>query len=368
MGMDVLVALSGGVDSAVAAALVQRQGHRVRAVTMSIWREGRYQGGGRDACFGEGEKEDIAAAQQIAGLLGIPHQVLDCADIYEKVVVDNFRQEYLDGRTPNPCVRCNSLIKFAALPLLARRSGFAFERFATGHYARLAEVEGRCQLRAALDPSRDQSYFLYRLNQEQLAQTMFPLGELRKSEVRRLAGELGLPVAEKPDSQDFYSGDYRELIGVEESPGLIVDQEGKQLGVHSGSWNYTIGQRRGLGISHPDPLYVVEIDQRQNRVVVGTAAAVVRTSLVTRDSNWVSIATPVAPFAAQIKVRSSAPTIACQVFPTPGGDFRAEFPEGIAAVPPGQSAVLYQGDILLGGGVIKPAVEDRTQPVCGKVD
>ncbi|MDR1518688.1 MAG: tRNA 2-thiouridine(34) synthase MnmA [Planctomycetota bacterium] len=353
--MEILVGLSGGVDSAVTAALLQARGHRVTGAAMSLWREGKYRGGGKDACFGAGEKEDIAAAGDVCRRLGIPFRVFDCSDAYEKIVLENFRREYLAGRTPNPCVRCNSLVKFGVLPELAAAAGLAFDRFATGHYARIEAGGGRTRLFRGLDPAKDQSYFLYRLGQEQLARILMPLGELTKGEVRELAREFSLPQHDKPDSQDFYSGDHRELLGVEDRPGPIVDAAGKTLGRHNGCWNFTIGQRKGLGVAHPTPLYVREINPERNEVVVGGFGAALSHRLTAADCNWLSIPAPEEPFEAGLRVRSSGDIVPCRVAPGRDGGFAAEFPDGVLAAAPGQSAVLYRGDMLLGGGVIASA-------------
>jgi tRNA-specific 2-thiouridylase len=351
--MEIVVAMSGGVDSAVTAALLLERGHSVAGATMSIWREGRYRGGKRDACFGPGEREDIETAEKVCRRLGIPHRTLDCVDAYEKIVLNNFRSEYLAGRTPNPCVRCNSQIKFAVLSRLAEAAGMSFERFATGHYVRLAPHDGLIRLYRGREPAKDQSYFLYRLDQEQLARVLTPLGDYAKDEVRAMARRFSLPVHDKPDSQDFYAGDYRELLDVEGRPGgPIVHASGKILGQHDGYWNFTVGQRKGLGLSHCEPLYVIAIHPERNEVIVGETGTTVRHWLIARDCNWVSIPPPEIPFNAGVKVRSSGAIVSCRVVPLADAGFQAEFPDGIAGVAPGQSAVLYQDDMLLGGGVI----------------
>ena len=345
--MKVAVGLSGGVDSSVAALMLKDAGHEVVGVTMKLWREGRYQGGTRDACFGAGEALDIAQAAALAERLGIEYRVLDCADAYERDVLDYFRETSLAGRTPNPCVFCNARMKFGLLPRLARESGLDFEAFATGHYARIVRRDGRYAVQCAADAAKDQSYFLYRLSQEQLAHTLFPLGELTKEEVRAFARAHGLGMADKPDSQDFYSGDRNELLGVADREGEVVDLAGRVLGRHRGYWHYTIGQRKGLGIAAPEPLYVVRVDACRNRVVLGGKDTLCMRSFRVDEMNWMAQAETDAPIACRVKIRSTgAPrgpvTFQSGVCTAPGG---------LAGVAPGQSAVFYgaDGEILCGG-------------------
>ncbi|MBP5531563.1 MAG: tRNA 2-thiouridine(34) synthase MnmA [Lentisphaeria bacterium] len=342
--MKIAVGLSGGVDSSVAAALLASQGHEVVGVTMKLWREGRYRGGDKDACFGPGEAEDIARAEKLCRQLGIEYHVFDCADEYEKVVLEYFRSEYLAGKTPNPCVRCNAFMKFGVLPNLARSSGIAFDKFATGHYARLREENGVFRLLRGTDEKKDQSYFLYRLKQSLLANLIFPLGAYRKSEVRELAAKFGLEVKDKPDSQDFYSGDHTELLNTPPKVGNIVDTSGQVLGTHEGFWNYTIGQRKGLGVAAAHPLYVVELDPCRNEVVVGSAEEVVRHELRLADCSWI-VEEPRGEVA--VKVRSVS-----KLLPAVFEDGVLKFPDGVAAAARGQSAVLYRNDEVLGGGII----------------
>lgn len=351
--MDIAVGLSGGVDSSVAALLLKERGHNVVGITMKLW-DGRYKGGGRDACFGAGEEKDIADAAAFARAIGIEYRVFDCSREYDDAIVSYFRQTYLAGQTPNPCVRCNALFKFGLLPELAARSGLSFDRFATGHYARIAERQGgRLAVRRAIDEAKDQSYFLYRLSQTQLARQIFPLGEMRKEDVRAKASEAGIAAAAKPDSQDFYSGDISELIGAEDRQGDIVDLHGKVLGHHNGFWRYTIGQRKGLCIGGAgEPYYVVDLDACRNRVIVGRADEASRTEFSVTDI----------VDGALTAVEREGRRIECLVKIRSGGvprgpafieGDRCEVPAGIHGVAPGQSAVFYDANgVILAGGVI----------------
>ena len=353
--MKILVGMSGGVDSATTAALLHSQGHEVAGVTMRLWREGNHlHGGVKDACYGPGEAEDVEAARAVCRHIGIPFHEFDCSHAYESTVIGYFRDEFLAGRTPNPCVRCNAAMKFGLLPDMARQSGLEFDRFATGHYARLRNgADGRMQLLIAADRSKDQSYFLCGLSQTQLHGLMFPLGELTKGEVRKMARDFGLPVHDRPDSQDFYSGDTAELIGREDCVGNIVDDStGEGLGRHSGYWKYTIGQRKGLGVASTEPLYVVGINACRNEVRLGRKENAIHHSLQTGAFNWISIPRPEMPIDCEAKVRSVQQPVPCTLTPLADGGCEAVFPDGIFAIAPGQAAVFYQGEMLLGGGFI----------------
>lgn len=348
--MTIAVGLSGGVDSCVSALLLKKAGHEVVGITMKLWRGG-YKGGDKEACFGAHESEHIEAARAFADSIGIDYRVYDCSEEYDKTIISYFRDTYLSGCTPNPCVYCNAIMKFGLLPRLAAESGLKFDRFATGHYARVVEEGGRYRLLRAVDEAKDQSYFLYRLSQEQLKRHIFPLGALTKAESRAIARDNALVAAERPDSQDFYSGDTAELIGAEEKPGDIIDLDGKTVGRHTGFWKYTIGQRKGLGIGGAgEPYYVVDLDAAANRVIVGRQGDAVKTSLKIRDINWVSIAPTTDEFACRVKVRSASRLVDAVY-----RDGECVFENGVFGVAPGQSAVVYAADsdeLLLGGVII----------------
>ena len=352
--MKIAVGLSGGVDSSVAALLLKRAGHEVVGVTMKLWKDGRYAGGHFDACFGPGEVDDIAEAEKLAAKLGIEYRVFDCADRYEAEIIRYFREEREAGRTPNPCVLCNRRMKFGLLPEMAREE-LDFDRFATGHYARLradSAPSPRTKLLRAVHTAKDQSYFLWRLTEAQRALAMFPLGELRKAEVRELAREAGLAMAEKADSQDFYSGDVNELLKLPPREGNVVDTSGRVRAKHSGHWHFTVGQRKGLGFAAGEPMYVVDINACRNEVVVGSRdEAVVHDFAVDPDTvNWVSMEPTDKPVVGRIKVRSAQEPKGPVVYEN--GRFHSE--DGIFGVAPGQSAVLYAMDseeLLVGGEI-----------------
>jgi tRNA-specific 2-thiouridylase len=355
--MNIAVGLSGGVDSSVAALLLKEQGHDVVGITMKLWRPGLYKGGDHDSCFGPGEEEDIRRAAAVSERIGIPFHVFDCFDAYRREVLAYFRESYLAGRTPNPCVRCNALVKFGLLPRLARESGLVFDHFATGHYARIGRHGGRFSLLRARDRSKDQSYFLYRLSQEQLARQLFPLGDLSKTEIRAIARAHGFGNADAPDSQDFYSGDRAELIGEADREGEVVDTAGRVVGRHPGFWHFTIGQRKGLGTGGGNgvPYYVVALDAANNRVIVGTAADCVRREIAVDDMAYVGLAPEDVPedgVECLVKIRSAGePRGPARLFP----DGRCLLPSGISGVAPGQSAVFYAADAeeVLCGGILR---------------
>lgn len=357
--MKVLVGLSGGVDSSVAALILKQQGYEVIGATMSIWGKNglAVQEGKHNACYGPDEIEDIEAARNLAKQLDIPYHVVDCVSKYENIVIENFKKEYLQGHTPNPCVWCNALIKFGVLPQVAKLNGVEFDKFATGHYARIEEENGRYILKRGIAPHKDQSYFLYRLKQEQLKNIILPLGNYTKDQIRQIAKENGLEAADKPDSQDFYGGDYNELLGVKDKEGNIVDINGKILGTHRGIWNYTVGQRKGLGVSASEPLYVLSLNKDKNEVVVGPVDKTFKKSLIADDLNWIAIEGLDKPVKVQAKIRSTQQPTDVELIPIGENEVKVVFDDMQKSIAIGQSAVFYDGDRVLGGGVIK-SVED----------
>ncbi len=378
--MRVVVALSGGVDSAMAAALLKEAGHDVIGAIMRIW-DGRPLAGepGRHACYGPGEIEDVAEAERIAAHLGIPLHVLDLSGEYNALVLERCTRQYRAGLTPNPCVHCNRAMKFELIPARLREMGVAFDRFATGHYAIIERDEGRGRyiLRCGRDRAKDQSYFLYQLTQELLAQTLLPLGSHTKVEIRRRAADLRLPVAEKPESQDFVSGGYGALFTSPGRPGPILDEGGRRLGEHRGIEHYTVGQRRGLNIAHAEPLYVLAIEEQRNAVIVGPGDRLLRPDLEAGDLNWIAIPELREPLRIQARIRyrhapaeatvAPADTVAPGDAAGPPGDDAGppgaaapgrpavvvvRFDEPQRAVAPGQAVVFYDGDLVVGGGII----------------
>ena len=355
--MRVAVGMSGGVDSSVAALLLLRAGHEVSGVFMKLWPGPEDGAPAKHACYGPDEAADIRAAEAVCARLGIALGTIDCSRSYEDIVLKYVREAYQAGTTPNPCVRCNQLVKFGLLPDAARASGLAFDRFATGHYARVERGPdlGRFLLKRGVDEAKDQSYFLYRLGQARLATALFPLGPLTKVRVRALAREAGLPVHDRKESQDFYGGDLAALLGPGAGEGDIVDRDGRVLGRHHGLTRYTIGQRKGLGIAGPAPLYVIAIDAASNRLVVGPGSATLGRTAVVSDCVWGPFEELAGPAEVRVKVRSGGRLAAAVVSPLGGGRARLELAEPVSAIAPGQSAVFYDGDTVLGGGLIESA-------------
>jgi len=354
----VAVAMSGGVDSSVAAALLKEKGYEVIGVTMKVWDgETLPANGTRHACYGPGEEEDLEDARKVAQVLGIPLNIFDLRQEYKIEVLDYFCHEYLSGRTPNPCIRCNRRVKFDALLSKARDTGIEFDYFATGHYARVEHDESRSRylLKKAKDMAKDQSYFLFALSQEQLSNSLFPLGNHTKEEVRKMARDLELGIDDKPESQDFFAGDYSSLLGKVARPGPILNKEGEILGEHRGIPFYTIGQRKGLGISSKEPLYVTAIDQGKNVIVVGPKEEVYGDELVAMELNWIAIEELSRPVDLKAKIRYLHKEAEAMVIPLDEDKVHVKFKEPQMAITPGQAVVFYDDDTVIGGGTIERA-------------
>jgi tRNA-specific 2-thiouridylase len=354
--MRIAVGISGGVDSAVAALLCKNQGHEVVGVTMKIWDETRSDSTidpDRHACYGPEEKEDIDDAIKICKAIDIPLHIIDCTEAFNSNILSYFKNTYRQGKTPNPCVFCNQQLKFGLLPKLLQEQQLPIDYFATGHYARLQRGnDDSVHLLRAFDKSKDQSYFLYRLTQAQLKRSLFPLGDLTKNKVREIAHDAGLHVWDKSESQDFYSGDYRDLLkdnGDTTQCGSFVDMEGKILGTHEGVWNYTIGQRKGLGIAAGKPLYVIDINSKSQTVIVGEKEHLAKTKVTLSEFHQLETFKP----NLACKLRSSSPLQKCHASLDNDSNVTLEFDLPVTGICPGQSAVLYDGEYVTGGGIIQ---------------
>ncbi len=362
----IAVAMSGGVDSSVVAGLLKRDGHTVVGLTMQLWNQRRLpeltaegDSGGRCCSL-----DDVYDARTVANRLEIPYYVVNFEERFEQQVVKPFVDSYLQGDTPIPCTLCNNFIKFDQFLEMADAVGA--EKIATGHYCRIwfDEERGRWQMARSRDAGKDQTYFLWGLTQPQLARAMFPLGGMVKPEVRALATDLGIPTAEKPDSQEICfvpNGDYAAFIDAyfteqgmsrEQTSGEIVTADGKILGKHSGTHHYTVGQRKGLGVAIGEPLYVIQTNPATQQVIVGNNDQLKRATFVTRDVNWISIAEPNESVRASVRIRNRHTPAMATVRALENNQAEVTFDEPQRAVTPGQAAVFYQDDLVLGGGWI----------------
>jgi tRNA-specific 2-thiouridylase len=348
--------MSGGVDSSVAAALLVEQGYDVTGVMLRLWSEPG-EGAHNRCCTPQAVEE----ARRVAQLLGIPFQRLDAEHSFKNHVVDGFIREHARGGTPNPCLICNKHVKFGLLLRTARAAGADY--MATGHYARLSKVSGTCRLLRGMDPRKDQSYFLFMLDQEQLSHALFPIGRYTKSQVRAMAADRGLPVADRDESQDLCFVRDRDIHRFLHSyapdilqPGSIVDADGRRLGEHQGLPLYTIGQRRGIGVTWSEPLYVLEKDIAHNALVVGPASRLGRLHFRVERLSFVAGHPPPLPVAVTVKIRYAGREAEAMLHPGEGETLSVHVDTPLRDVTPGQAAVFYHGDVVLGGGLIARGV------------
>lgn len=358
--IKIAVAMSGGVDSSVTAAILKERGYDVTGVAMSKYSDAfPIDDSLKNSCYGPGEKEAIRGAEDVCKKLGIPLRIIDVKQEFREHVIEYFRKEYLAGRTPNPCVACNGIVKFGFLFEKVRQESNDYDCFATGHYARIMRDDKQYLLKKGKDHNKDQSYFLYTLNQEQLSQTLFPIGGYTKRQVREMALLYGLDVGDKTESQDFIGrNDYSLLFKDEEiRPGEIVDKSGKILGRHKGIVNYTIGQRKGLGIASPKPLYVNYLDVPQNRLVVGNREDLYSKGLIAKDISLVGFDENRKEYSIKAKIRYKHRPSRARVLLLDNKKARIMFEEPQMSITPGQSVVMYLDDVVLGGGVIEQAIQ-----------
>lgn len=359
-GKTALIAMSGGVDSSVAAYIMHQKGYRCMGTTMRLFSNGEIHREGAHTCCSAKDVEDAA---MVAEEIGIPYGVINMMDDFNEKIIQKFIRVYEEGGTPNPCIDCNRYMKFDKLMEFAHENGYDY--IVTGHYARIEreETTGRWLLKKAVDSTKDQSYVLYSLTQDQLAHTQFPLGELRKTEVRKIAGALKFVNADKHDSQDICfvpDGDYlafmQRYTGKHYPQGSYLDLQGNVVGTHKGAVGYTLGQRKGLGIALGAPMYVCAKDMTANTVTVGPNEALFHRSLVAADWNWIAIDALTQPLRVKAKVRSRMAEADATVYPEENGLARVEFDQPQRAITPGQAVVLYDGNTVIGGGTITDVI------------
>lgn len=359
----VVVAMSGGVDSSLAAVLLKKQGYETIGITMRLWAAEGFEDEARHSGRGCCSLSAVNDARRVADKIGMPFYVVNFKEPFREQVVDYFINAYREGRTPNPCIACNRYMKFDLL--LRKAMELEAWYIATGHYARIIydEERQRYRLQKAKDKSKDQTYTLYNLTQQQLAHTLFPLGGYLKSEVRQMAAAAGLTVANKPDSQeicfipdDDYKRFLREETDIKSLPGPIIDVNGNHLGTHQGLVNYTVGQRKGLGIAVGKPMFVVELDVENNTLIVGEDKEVYFRALIANDLNFILIPALNEAREVKVKIRYHAPEVKALLSPLEDGKVRVDFAEPERAVTPGQSVVFYEGEDVLGGGIIQEAI------------
>jgi len=345
----VVVGLSGGVDSSAAAALLHHQGYEVVGLTLWLMK-------GKGQCCSEGMVDAASICEQ----LGIPHHIVDSRELFQTYIVDYLVDGYQAGITPLPCSQCNRAVKFGPMLNYAREQ-LGIDHIATGHYARIDydKISDRYQLKRAVDKNKDQSYFLYDLTQDLLAGTLFPLGEVLKTETRKIANQYNLKTADKPESQDLClveaNGSMKEFLNkyIEEKEGEIITEDGKVLGTHQGIHHYTIGQRKGLGIAYSEPLYVTRLDPIKNQVIVGTREQGGRLNCTLERMNWLSIVEPTTPIKAQVQIRYRSQPVLVTVIPLENSRVKLTFDQPQLGITPGQAGVIYSGELLLGGGIIE---------------